>query len=148
MLDALCLDTVRLPTSVYSAANMIRGYLHNRTRASNVSVNRGGPRFARDDFHVTLRMGKAETICNLHGHLYMHQTQYTKVPVEMMKDDERMIVSGRARELRIWGPYPAPSREYPRLGGKLPENPSSWVEKGKNYKGKGIDYPIIKYKGR
>lgn len=72
MLDVLCLELVEAPISVYSVVNRNIGFLHNRTRASNVSVSRGGPHFARDDFHVTPRMGKTEIICNLYGYLYMH----------------------------------------------------------------------------
>lgn len=107
--------------------------MHNRTGAT--STTGLGPTL--DDFHVTVRMGSTEDVCNLHGHLYIHRGGRTKMPIEMMLDHERMVVLGRGRELRIWGLYPEQSEEWPRLGGELPTYPTKWVTKD--------GYPKTKY---
>lgn len=123
----------------YKNANKCRGNLHSRTRASRTYTRPGDQTVTTDDYHVTVRMGKSPSICHLHGHLYMHQTRWTKIAVEMMKDEERMVELGKGRELKIWGLYPEPSVNWPRLGSALPEFPRSWKPKDAD------KYPIIKY---
>lgn len=106
---------------------MDRGYLHDD---STVSYTPQGKLITeKDDYHVTVRMGTSEDICNLHGHIYMCRNEQTKMPTRMMKDKERMLVLGKARELRVWGWYPPESKDYPRLGGELPSWPDKWVRK-------------------
>lgn len=59
----------------------------------------------------------------------MHRDSYTRAPIKMMKDDDRQIVLGKARELRVWGLYPPESKDWPRLGGELPYWPDGWQRK-------------------
>ncbi len=138
MRDGLCLDNVRSHEPLYGTANIHSGYLHNRTRATRTLTRAGDPTSIKDDYHVTVRMGERGNIINLHGHLYMHRTRLTRIPVEMMTDDERWVELGKGRELRTWGLYPEESEEWPRLGRELPEFPGNWKLKRGNY-------PIVKY---
>lgn len=122
-----CLDHVSNYASHYTNTNTGRGYLHDDSTVSYTT--KGRPITVKDDYHVTVRMGTSEDICNLHGHLYIHRDEETKMPIRMMKDDERTVVLGKARELRVWGWYPPESKHHPRLGGELPVWPDKWQRK-------------------
>ncbi|KAI1264994.1 hypothetical protein F5Y18DRAFT_427638 [Xylariaceae sp. FL1019] len=63
-----------------------------------------------DDNHITLRMGKSENVCNVHGHFYLiHERNDPALKaVRWMRDDERSIVGGKNPQLYFWGPPQPP----------------------------------------
>ncbi|KAI4864014.1 hypothetical protein F4820DRAFT_449444 [Hypoxylon rubiginosum] len=78
-----------------------------------------------DDFHLTLRLGISEDVCNLHGHIYMicEDNNIENKVVRAMTHDERGVIGGKNPQLWIWGSYPSESRDWPRSGIKYPKSP-------------------------
>ncbi|KAI6081469.1 hypothetical protein F4821DRAFT_264898 [Hypoxylon rubiginosum] len=70
-------------------------------------TNVGGRIMSIDDFHVTVRMGTQEDICNLHGHIYVvyRDNDYLNPAVRAMREDERSIKGGKSPQLWVWGRY-------------------------------------------
>ncbi|KAI1115649.1 hypothetical protein F5Y14DRAFT_449757 [Nemania sp. NC0429] len=75
-----------------------------------------------DDLHVTVRMGTAEDVCNLHGHIYIkfQDNDPAKKAIRMMEEKERSIEDGKSPQLWVWGSYPA---HYPRSNVTYPKIP-------------------------
>ncbi|OTA87748.1 hypothetical protein M434DRAFT_35186 [Hypoxylon sp. CO27-5] len=97
---------------------------------STVRKTTKGRKLSDDDHHITVRMGVAPQICNLHGHLYVtyedltpHITDEdykTLLPIRMMTEQERGVIGGKNPQLYVWGPY---SRSYGRAPFDYPRTP-------------------------
>ncbi|KAI5865310.1 hypothetical protein GGS23DRAFT_594850 [Durotheca rogersii] len=102
-----------------------------------------------DDFHITIRMGSSQDICNLQGHLYLicEDNDVDGKPVRLMNDDERGIIGGKNPHLWIWGQYPAESRDWPRAGVRYPKAPyeiigGSILDAHSDFMPSGISHPV------
>ncbi|KAI1089461.1 hypothetical protein F5B19DRAFT_504749 [Rostrohypoxylon terebratum] len=78
-----------------------------------------------DDYHVTLRLGKSDKVCNLHGHAYFlyEDNDPGREVMRAMLDDERSIKGGENPQLWIWGKYPPESKDWPRTKVEYPSSP-------------------------
>ncbi|KAI1863717.1 uncharacterized protein JN550_009417 [Neoarthrinium moseri] len=112
----------------------IMGGLHSQATTGWVKTATGHVReMADDDCHITVRMGTAENICKLHGHIYIHKEKEwimtsggerkLDIARRLMTESERTYVGGLPYHLWIWGPYAPVSATWPRIGPKLPEPP-------------------------